>query len=427
MHRPIPGPFHGSVPQEDAPGVQLGRAVDVCVSFMTVTTACSVALAMYAVGTGPDPWVVLRLACLAGLAVALPAMWLLERTADAPRLAVTQLFSQVQMRVAAAENRQAVLSVPEDAYRGIAGLLGDLAIQARRLQAGRDDSAEAARGVSKALAAGREQARQLALMLKKDAAALGQAAEDISMTAQRLWGEMSAAQTSVEFTQAAMGAVTSGAVGLASAVRATTAEAERSTALAVRLSEAAFGVQRSIAGLDDKTASLVLATEAVAGVLKQAGDLGRDASVEAAPAGTQGGVAAPGIAAELKALAAAAIVSLDGMQAAVAELRIETGLASRRVVELSDLIKSQHDLGHAVCHAVMQQGEDIAAMLARLNEAHSGFATLRASVEAVTRTGAERAGNAEALRAAAKRLPTHAESVALILRGIPDFAPPADF
>ena len=34
MHRPIPGPFRGSVPQEDAPGMQLAQAMDVSLSFM---------------------------------------------------------------------------------------------------------------------------------------------------------------------------------------------------------------------------------------------------------------------------------------------------------------------------------------------------------------------------------------------------------
>ena len=166
----------------------------------------------------------------------------------------------------------------------------------------------------------------------------------------------------------------------------------------------------------------MLATEAVAGVLRQAGDLGRRAGDAAAQDDAQGSVMA-----EIQALACTAVVAVDGMTAAVAELRIEAELANRRVAELSDLIQAQHDLGHAVCHAVMQQGEDIAAMLARLNEAHTGFATLRAGVEAVTRTGAERAANAGALRAAANRLPTHADTVASILRGIPDFAPPPDF
>jgi len=410
------------VPQEDTPGVQLARTMDVSLSFMAIVSGACVALAAYAAGADPDPFIVVRLAGIAVLAVAIPGMWLLERTAEAPRLAVTQAFARVQMRLEAAEDREAVLSVPEDAYRGLTGLLGDLAIRARRLQAGRDKSTEAARGLNRALAAGRHQARQLAVLLKKDAAALGQAAADIDMTAQRLTGEMSAAQASVEFTQSAMAAVTSGAVGLAGAVRATTAEAERAAALAVQMSEIAFGAQRSIAGLDDKTASLMLATQAVAGVLRQAGDLGRRAGDAAAQDDAQGSVVA-----EIQALACTAVVAVDGMTAAVAELRIEAELANRRVAELSDLIKAQHDLGHAVCHAVMQQGEDIAAMLARLNEAHTGFATLRAGVEAVTRTGAERAGNASALRAAANRLPTHADTVASILRGIPDFAPPPDF
>jgi len=426
MYRPIPGPFHGSVRLEDAPVARLSRAVDLCVSFMTVVAACSVVIAAYALSVDPDLRTVTLLACLAALAVAVPGLWLLERTAEAPLLAVTQVFARVQARMAAGEDRQAVLNVPEDAYHGLAGLLGDLAIRARRLQAGRTRSELAARGVNQALAAGRDQARLLAQTLKRDAAALGQAAADIDMTAERLAGEAEAAQASVTFTQSAMAAVTSGAVGLAAAVRATTAEAERSTTLAVQLSETAFGTQRSIAGLDDKTAALVLATEAVAEVLRRAGSLGRQASEEAARAGAEGRLAA-GIAAELQALAAAAVVSVDGLQASLAELRSETGLAARRVAELSNLIKAQHDLGHAVCHAVMQQGEDIAAMLARLNEAHSGFVTLRAGVESVMRTGAERAANAEAVRAAAKRLPSHADTVASILRGIPDFAPPADY
>jgi hypothetical protein len=53
--------------------------------------------------------------------------------------------------------------------------------------------------------------------------------------------------------------------------------------------------------------------------------------------------------------------------------------------------------------------------------------TLRASVEAVTRHGLSRSIQTSKLREAAARLPTHADNVARVLRGIPDFAPPIDF
>ena len=77
--------------------------------------------------------------------------------------------------------------------------------------------------------------------------------------------------------------------------------------------------------------------------------------------------------------------------------------------------------------AVAQQGEEIAALLRTLDEAQSGFMMLRASVDAVSRHGSAGAAKTETLRKAALRLPAHAESLASILRGIPDFAPRYDF
>jgi len=115
------------------------------------------------------------------------------------------------------------------------------------------------------------------------------------------------------------------------------------------------------------------------------------------------------------------------MQLTLTELRVETGEASRRMIELSDLIQAQHVLGQSIAQSIDHQSNDIGAMLHHLSGAHAGFATLRAGVDAVTRSSTTRLSGAEALRGAANRLPEHAEAISNILRGIPDFVPPLDF
>ena len=77
--------------------------------------------------------------------------------------------------------------------------------------------------------------------------------------------------------------------------------------------------------------------------------------------------------------------------------------------------------------AVDQQGEEIARILKGIYEARSGFAALRAGVDAVSRAGGNRSQAVATLRLAAGNLPTHADAVASLLRDMPDFRPSRDF
>jgi hypothetical protein len=310
--------------------------------------------------------------------------------------------------------------VPEDAYNGLSGLIGDIALILRRRLNGPVPAALAAERREQLLQAGQDQARQLAFSLIDESATLGETATDLETATSDLLSETARAQDAIALADAAIADITTSAIGLARAVRVTTAQAEQSTQIAIHLSQTAFGAQRSLAALDEKTTSLHRAADGMAEILQRAGALGVQTGTDAARSG-QAGRDLAASAVELQKLAATALAGLAAIQEGVTALRIETLAAHARLGELDQQIRGQHDLGHALGHAVTQQGEDIAAILARLSDAQSGFAMLRAGVQAVTRSAAARAASAALVRDAAKRLPGHAEAVAGLLRGLPDF------
>jgi hypothetical protein len=150
------------------------------------------------------------------------------------------------------------------------------------------------------------------------------------------------------------------------------------------------------------------------------------ASVAAAQAGLEGADLAS-VGQELLRFVDATKATLDESLAVLRSITAETAEATRRVAEIDAMVQSQHEAGTAMSRAVDQQGEEIGRLLKDIYEARSGFAALRAGVDAVSRAGATRTQSAAALRDAAGKLPTHADAVASLLRDIPDFRPAQEF
>ena len=154
-----------------------------------------------------------------------------------------------------------------------------------------------------------------------------------------------------------------------------------------------------------------------------AGACGREASAQAA----SGAPVSADLAANLLEMASCADAALTTMLVAVTGLRTEAVAANRRIADLSALLQGQHELGDTLGQAVEQQGEQIAQMLGLVQEAHSGFAAVQAGMDAISRRNSAQLASAEALRGSISRLPGHADTIAGILRGIPDFAPPLEY
>jgi len=422
MHQLSPGSFHGSMPSPDLAGARLGRKQDLCFSAVIVVAA----LATWASTAAAGPVEILPMAkiiCAQTILIGLMGMWLIERTTEVPRLSIVLLFEAVGRRLDRHAFRRAVILGPKErAAWGITGVIEDLVAWTGATDGDSGSAPALGEHYSTALRAGRNQARQIVTALYSDADVLSQASGEIEAAGHRLTTDIRAAGAACSGAQTAISTVTESVTSLTSAVVTTTAEAKRVTALSVSLSEQAFASQRCVAGLDDKTATLLVAVEQIDRLLQRMGTLGQAAAVEAARQGEAGRPFAP-LAAGVQELAGATLAAVAGIEASLREMTGQAASAARTTQELCERVKGQHDLGLALSQAVAQQGEDVGQILRGLDEAQSGFVTLRASVEAVARHGTTRMAKTEQLRAAAARLPGHADMVSAILQRIPDFSP----
>ena len=410
MIRPHPGSFHGSMPSPDFSGARHARRMDLCFSGLALLACTGVWLGAAYGGPGADIVGLTKLSCAAVLVSAATGMWVIQRATSVPRLAVTPLVQAVRRRLTGQAFRQAVILAPHEMpAHGLTGLAEDLKAWLQR-QPGNQASPEAASAHSW------EQAQQIMTDLYREADFLGEASHGITDEDRHLTGELGKAGAACKTMQTALAQLTDRVVSLTEAVGGTTAEAQRVVSLSVGLSEQAFAGQLHVAGLDDQSATLQLGAEQVESLLLRLDRFG--AGTDALPAV---------LAADLQSLAAGVRQTIGGLQANLAEMADQARSAALTACELGERVKGQHDLGLGLAHAVTQQGEEVGEILRILAEAQTGFVTLRDSVEAVTRHSPARTAKAEQIRKAAARLPTHAETLASVLRSLPDFAPPIEY
>jgi hypothetical protein len=403
MFPPVPAPFAGSLPQDGlAAATRLPAMLDRAFSALAVLCAAAAAAGL-ALGGAHIAWPdAVKLISAALLLPALFGMWQLEQIQEAPSLAVTRIYSLVQHRLRSPGGPVAVTRHPhEDAYGGLAGLIAGSVTHLRRLQAGRASAQEAGVAVDQALRTSREQAGALAEILRKDASAMADAASGIMAASARLAQDTLATRAGSDAAQQSVDQVITRATSLADAVCAMTVQINTMTKSATTAAQCAFGAHAGVAALVERTSTLSATAEAVCRAI---------ADAQADPAHAADFADTIGLA-------------VAGMQATVAGLRSELAIAVRHVVELSDVIQNQQDAGIALSHAVDQQGDEIRHVLILLQDAHAGMDRMRDAVDGVTRHGADRQAEAEAIRGAANRLPAHADVIAGILRNIPDFTP----
>ncbi len=422
MFPPAPAPFAGSVPAGFAEDDRLSQLLDRCFGAIAIFAGAGAGLEA-AMVEHISSRTSLGVGCLAMLPPAALGIWAIGRAGALSSLSVVRLYDRVMHHLRTPAGSPAVRVASESPIDGFAGLVSGTVRNLTRSLADHARTRDAAQATNQALQAGRGQAGLLAAHLRSDGAAMAEAASAVMASSVRL--AESAARTSSEAaaTEDSVAKVVDRAVGLAGSVRHVTDQITRMRDISANAADAVMGAQAHLAGLDARTRGFDSTASQVGRALQMAGACGREAGAQAAA----GEPVSVDLAANLLELASCADAALTTMQAVITGLRVETAAAERRVAELSALIQSQHELGDALSHAVGQQGEEIAHVLGLVQEAHTGFAALRAGVDAISSRNNAQLADAEALRGSIGRLPGHADTIAGILRAIPDFAPPLEY
>ncbi len=422
MFPPVPAPFAGSVLQAPPVDHRLSQLLDRCFGTLAIFTgACA---ATEAGLLEHAAWQTsLAAGCLAMMPPVMLGFWAIERAGALSSLSVARLYDRVAHSLRASAGSQAVAAGRETPLDSFAGLVSGTVRQLRHSLAAQARTRQAARSANAALQSRREQASQLASHLRGDGAAMADAASGIMANSARLADAAAEASNGAAATGDAVAKVTDQAVGLAGSARHVTDQITRMTQIAANAAEAAHGAHIHLAGLDTRARGLETTVSQVSRALQMAGACGREAGAQSA----SGAPVSADLAANLREMASCADTALTTMLAVVTGLITETEAAHRRIADLSALLHSQHEMGDALGQSVGEQSEDIAQMLGLVEEAHSGFAAVQAGMDAISRRNNAQLANAEALRGSISRLPAHADTIAAILRGIPDFSPPLEY
>ncbi len=423
MQSPALGPFLGSMPSPDLGGARLARLLDVVCSGLAILAAACVWWGAWVTGQDIDIPRLLWGSSTVLLCAAVAGMWLMNRAAGCERLGIVLALRAVEDKLFHDRSSRAVRLAPaETAAPGIAGLIESLVYRVQRRKTPALGSLAQGAATPAALRHANAEAQVIVSSLYMDADVLAETAGDIAAGLQRMVSAGEQADQACGDAEVSIGQVIERVTQLTSAVGATTAEVQRVSASATALSDRAFAGQRSVAGLDDHTATLLVAIEQMGDALKRMGNLGQSAAIEAARSGEAAQALAP-VVSGIQALAGETLAALGNLQGEVAAMSGRAAEASLLAQDICEQVRAHQDLGLALSCAVRQQGEEIAGILQVLDESRSGFVTLRASVEAVTRSATARLAGSETVREAAARLPGHADAMARVLRDLPDCVP----
>ena len=421
MHRPIPGVFQGSVPSEV-------NDRQLCSIIERTLGGAALLLAFGAYGltvslSGQTSWLAVGVGCAVLLVMSALGLWLRHAAAEAPFVDTAGIYRSVLRRMSFEGGMRHAAA--EGGHAGLAGLVGDLALLLRRTQARRASLETTLIEGRGSLRAGREQAQRVAGEIQQQLDVLSAAACTVNATDAQLVREAATTAQSLEATGTAVARAMDGIAAIAGSVRATSAGALRMSETAAQVADVAHNAHRCIADLDDRTAKIVLALDTIERALQLAASVGQAGSIRE-DGEDASALATPRLASELQAVAGQCQPALLQAGEAIRELVAQTAEANRRTMEIAELVGATHDIGQTVSRAVEEQGQQIARVLTELYEARPGFATLRAGVEAVMQSCADRTGSGDVIRNTANALPRQAEHLARILRGLPDLTPPAE-
>jgi methyl-accepting chemotaxis protein len=427
MQSPALGPFLGSMPSPDLGGARLARQLDAVCSCLAILAGASIWVGAWLTGPNLDIARLLWVSSAVMLGAALIGTWLVNRAAGWERLGIALILGAVEERLFQHRTSRAVRLAPAETQApGIAGLIEGLVYRVQRWKTPGSGSPEQGAAITAALRHANAEAQVIVSSLYMDADVLAETAGEMAAGLQGIASAGQQADQACGAAEASISQVIDRVTQLTAAVGATTAEVRRVSASALALSDRAFAAQRSVAGLDDHTAKLVVTIERMEDALKRMGNLGQSAAIEAARSGDAAQAFAP-IVSGIQELTRGTLAALGSLQRELGAMSGQAAEASLLAQDICEKVKAHHELGLGLSYAVRQQGEEIAGILQALDESRSGFVTLRASVEAVTRGGSARLAGSEALREAAARLPSHADAMVRLLRDLPDCVPSQGF
>ena len=360
------------------------------------------------------------------LACALLGNRMVQAARDASKNTAGRIYDAVFRRLIQTGGKAVKHRAAQGSDDAIAGLIGDLALLMRGLRNSRVRERLNTAASFRALQESRTQAQSVASGIRKDAGHLAAVAAAIDFTGEHTAREVAGAAQCLLVTEAGMDRAASKLDALARSVRTITANAEQMTSVAVDLSRITHAARQSVTESDGQTASLRSAMDSIEQALQAAAARGRSIDVGTALSVVDGeNVAAT--ASTLQHIAEDCRPALDTVDVVIKHLIAEAAEANRRTLEISNLVLNSRDVGEAIGHAVHQQGADIAEALSEIYQAREGCATLQTAVESVVRAGAPQQNSTQSLRLIASNLPDRAESIASLLRGIADFAPPSEY
>ena len=395
------------------PYVALERAF----AFASLVAACGAATAGGLARLGYGWQAVLIVTMLSLLVCAVAGIWAQDVVTQFQRGEVARVYATALKgkRDRAVERRAGQPTRMESVGLSIAMLVDQL----RAVALGRDTLTGWVTNTRAVLGVRSRESEQWAARIGEDAQVLATAAAASRLVEADVANRMGQVRNHAENAAAATVGLTDDVERLATAVRAVTAQSTRATEIATRLSETAFAAQRRMAGLADSAVAMLHAADLVHGVLHKAEMLALNASIEAARAGEAGrGFAV--VAAEVKILAQSGTVALDGMKDAVRSLQLEVAEITQRVQGIGEVVQAQNEFGHALSHAASLQSDAVGRVLHRAGMAQGEVQTLHAEVDGFRLTDT-RLGAGAAAEQAMERLPSYAEAMAQILRGLPDF------
>ena len=408
MFRPTPGPFLGSTCETGVEAGACASSIVACFSAVALLGAASVAIGACLHGVHTDPFDILKLVCIALLAPSVLGMWLARQAASESRRLISRIHDGVMTRPA--RDTLAAPRAVETGVDGVVGLIGTLALRAQRL----GSAEETARSMRQAVSAGRMQADRLAAELGRHAASLTVAATQIDEAQNSVARETEASAHAFAFGETALTRAAEATERLIDRVSATTSHISQMGSIATRLSEAAHATHKAVAENAERASILASTLDEIGRFIRAVAALNGQTSQHPASADQDGAL-------HIRDAALHCEHALAAAQPILRALMQEAAAASRRTSDMAETIAQQHEAGQAMGYAVQQQSADIDAILKEMYEARSGFAMLRASVEAVSTASARPANAIGRVRAAALRLPSEGERLAQMLRGIPDF------
>ncbi len=245
------------------------------------------------------------------------------------------------------------------------------------------------------LAARRRQSEGLAARIAEDARLIAKATSGTQRLERELTEQLHQMRGLAEDAGGAGASVAATADQLADAVRAVTAQAENAATIASRLAEAAFSAQQSVASIGVTGNAL----------LKSAAGL-ESADPQADPA-EAGGIHARR-------------ASLSAMFEMVRDMNDQCTEAMQKLRALADVVDEQSAFGHALSHAAMAQADAVRRLLSQIVSQQVETGALQQRVKEF-RLPETRLGSDVVAQQAVERLPSYAEAMAQLLRGLPEF------